>query len=98
MDLIALNIQRGRDHGLAPYNEYRALCNLRKAQTFEDLANEMPKEVIDRFKVIYENVNDIDLYSGGLSENPLDGAIVGPTFACIIGTQFKMLRKCDRFW
>lgn len=98
IDLIALNIQRGRDHGIPSYNNYRALCNLKRAATFEDLAREIPTEVIARFKRIYATVDDIDLFSGGMSERPLQGGLVGPTFACIIAIQFRQLRKCDRFW
>ncbi|KAJ8678537.1 hypothetical protein QAD02_014324, partial [Eretmocerus hayati] len=97
-DLIALNIQRGRDHGLPGYNQYRALCNLKRANSFEDLSREMAPEVIARLKKVYQSVDDIDLFPGGMSERPLQGGMVGPTFACIIAIQFRQTRKCDRFW
>ncbi|XP_037051362.1 uncharacterized protein LOC119085170 [Bradysia coprophila] len=98
IDLVSLNIQRARDHGIPSYNNYRALCNLKRAQTWEDLSREIPPEVITRFKRIYASPDDIDLFPGGMSERPLQGGLVGPTFACIIGIQFRQLRKCDRFW
>ncbi|KAF7278210.1 hypothetical protein GWI33_008704 [Rhynchophorus ferrugineus] len=98
VDLVALNIKRARDHGVPSYNNYRALCNLKRATSFEDLAREIPIEIIQRLKAIYPTVDDIDLFPGGMSERPLKGGIIGPTFGCIIATQFRQLRKCDRFW
>ncbi|XP_074027554.1 uncharacterized protein isoform X2 [Leptinotarsa decemlineata] len=98
IDLIALNIQRARDHGIPSYNNYRALCNLKRATSFEDLAREIPPEVITRLKRLYATVDDIDLFPGAMSERPLQGGLIGPTFGCIIAIQFRQLRKCDRFW
>ena len=97
LDLAALNIQRGRDHGLKSYNEYRVACNLKRAHAFDDLSREINLDVIKRLKQIYASVEDVDLFTGGLSEVPLKGALVGPTFACIIGIQFQKLKKCDRY-
>ena len=49
-------------------------------------------------KSVYKAVEDIDLFVGGLAEAPESGAIVGPTFACIIGAQFKLLMDGDRYF
>ena len=37
MDLIALNIQRGRDHGLPSYTEWRSACQLPSVKTFNKI-------------------------------------------------------------
>ncbi len=47
---------------------------------------------------VYTKPEDIELYPGGLSENPEPGGRMGPTFACIMGRQFKNLKEGDRFF
>ena len=79
--LGAINIQRGRDHGLRPYNDYRSLCGLNRASTFDDLTN-VPTVNLQRLRDNYADVNDIDLYTGGVSEVSVTGGNVGETFAC----------------
>jgi len=98
MDLASLNIQRGRDHGLAPYNIWREQCGLKRFTTWEQLEDVMDKRTVARLENVYEHVDDIDLFPGGMAEKPVVGGIVGPTFACVLGQQFLNLRKGDRFW
>ncbi|XP_042871401.1 peroxidase-like [Penaeus japonicus] len=98
MDLVALNIQRGRDHGLPPYNQWRKICNLPLARSFNDLRDVMDPSVINQLSLLYQNVNDIDLFIGGIAERPSAGSLLGHTFLCIVGDQFARLRLGDRFY
>ncbi|CAG2169339.1 unnamed protein product, partial [Oppiella nova] len=97
-DLPAMNIQRGRDHGIPGYVHYLRFCFNEQITSFEQLDQYMPSSQRQRFQQNYQHVEDIDLFSGGISELPMNGAIVGPTFACIIGTQFNHLKSGDRFY
>ena len=45
LDLMALNIQRGRDHGIPGYVEYRRICQVGKADSFNDLTSNISPQV-----------------------------------------------------
>jgi peroxidase len=87
IDLAAMNIQRGRDHGLPNYNTARRALGLAPLM-----------DVPDALLSIYTDVEDIDVWVGGLSEPRLPGAMVGETFHRILSDQFRRLRDGDRFW
>ncbi len=41
---------------------------------------------------------DMDLFTAGLAEHPVEGGVVGETFACVITSQFQRLMDGDRFF
>ncbi len=95
-DLASLNIQRGRDHGLPSYNAVRRLVGLRPARDWRDISPD--PQVRQRLASVYDSVDDIDLWVGGLCEPHVPGAMVGPVFHRILVEQFIRLRDGDRFW
>ena len=92
MDLASLNIQRGRDHGLAPYNAWRELCGQTRVESWKMLAQVFPSMNVARLQALYKDVDDIDVFIGGILEPPVNGSLLGPTFLCIIGDQFQRIR------
>ncbi|XP_037911151.1 uncharacterized protein LOC119651583 isoform X2 [Hermetia illucens] len=98
LDLAAINIQRGRDHGIPPYTSWREPCGLTPIQNWHDFEKVVGIASAKRISHAYRSVHDIDLFVGGIAERPVIGGLVGPTFACIIAQQFSNLRKGDRFW
>ena len=53
---------------------------------------------MDRLKLLYNDVDDIDLYVGGFLERRHLDSILGPTFKCIIADTFARLKIGDRFF
>ncbi|XP_053373326.1 peroxidase-like [Mercenaria mercenaria] len=96
-DLPALNNQRGRDHGLPGYNEYREYCGLPKATSFSELVDHLP-DVAALLENAYDCTDDIDLFVGLVTEKPSKGSQVGPVTQCLLAQQFKNLKDGDRFF
>ncbi|XP_068980285.1 peroxidasin isoform X2 [Bombus flavifrons] len=99
LDLAAMNIQRGRDHALPGYLEWRRFCNMSYVETFEDLAGEIRSaRVRQKLRELYGHPGNIDVWVGGVLEDQLPNAKLGPLFQCILLEQFKRTRNGDRFW
>ncbi|HYH20666.1 MAG TPA: peroxidase family protein [Azospirillum sp.] len=95
-DLAAINIQRGRDMGLETLNGTREALGMEPYDDFADITDDAA--TVEALKRAFKTVDEVDLWTGGLSEGHADGAVVGPTFQRIIADQFEALRDGDRFW
>ncbi|KAL1420959.1 hypothetical protein MTO96_004326 [Rhipicephalus appendiculatus] len=104
-DLMAVNIQRGRDHAIPDYKTARRLLGLKPDfNTFTEMGQnispmlyaENPKLFDEVLPDLYGNSTDnVDMWVGGLletSDRP------GPLFQTIIRDQFRRIRDGDRFW
>ncbi|CAG9796271.1 unnamed protein product [Diatraea saccharalis] len=93
LDLSAVDIARGRDQGLQPYNQYRKLCGLPYAHKFEDFHDVIFPDKVEQMRRIYYDVNDVDLMAAIYSEKLIDGGFVGPTLFCIIVQNMLQWRR-----
>ena len=76
-DLLAINLQRGRDHGLPSYNAYRKRCGLATLTSWNERPTEQDEVSWINLKDAYEKVDDIDLYLGGVSEKSVIDGVIG---------------------
>ena len=96
LDLASLNIQRGRDHGLPDYNSMRVVMGLDPVASFAEITADA--ETAEALAATYGDVNDIDLWVGGLAEDRVGDSQLGELFTAILAKQFAELRDGDRFW
>lgn len=95
-DLASLNIQRGRDHGIADYNQIRRDYGLHPVRSFDQINSD--SSVSSALASTYDSVDDIDAWVGLLAEEHSRGSMVGPTLSAILSDQFTRLRDGDRFY
>jgi hypothetical protein len=96
LDLISLNIQRGRDHGLGSYNQSRIDVGLPPAKSFSDISSD--PTVAARFASVYDSIDDVDVWPGAIAEDHVQGAMVGSLIYTVLVDQFTRLRDGDRFY
>lgn len=99
VDLLSINLARGREHGVGSYNNVRNFC-MQHQKFGKFYRGTMPAMMQGWQQIVnlYDSPQDIDLYVGILNEQHMPGAQVGPTAGCIIAEQFLALKKGDRFW
>lgn len=84
LDLASLNIQRGRDHALPGYTEWRRVCNLSVPQDFDELSTDISSaDVRNSLKQLYGHPGNID---SQLSLDVLDVSIL--SLSCELGVFF----------
>jgi hypothetical protein len=108
LDLASLNIQRGRDHGLPDYNSLRVAYGLLPKEKFLTdgvLADGVTPngvtsdpEVAVKLETVYDSVDNIDPWLGGLAEDHLPGSPLSELVATLLVDQFDRLRAGDRFF
>lgn len=77
---------------------WRSFCGLTAPDSIQELQEHISNTTVREIMqdVYGDDPSNVDLWVGGLLEDPLPNTQLGPTFRCIIGEQFKRLRNGDR--
>ena len=112
-DLMAINMQRARDHGLPDFNSARLAYGLDPVANFEGLnplygrVEEVTRSIENLREVYNNDISKCDIWACGLAETiPSDtsdmagGVPAGPgeLFTEVLFDQFMRIRHGDRFW
>lgn len=95
-DLIAMNLQRGRDHALPSYNELRWMFRMRPLTSFRRLTTN--RATASALQTAYGSIDKVEAFLGLLAEDHVGGASMGRTMMRIWEKEFGRLRDGDWFY
>lgn len=95
MDLCAMDIQRGRDHGVPHYGAIREAFGFSEITNYSEITSDA--EVASRLTQAYggQDLGHIDPFIGMLAEDHLPDSALGETMDAVIRDQFIRLRDGD---
>lgn len=95
-DLVALNLQRGRDHALRSYNDIRQRFRGSRANSFKQITRNI--EAQSRLATAYRTTDRVEAWVGLVAEDHMPRSSIGRTLFSIWRTEFLRLRDGDRFF
>ena len=98
MDLCAIDIQRGRDHGVPDYGAIRTAFGLENISSYSEITSD--SVVAENLALAYGNETPgyIDPLIGMLAEDHLPDSALGETMDALIRDQFTRLRDGDPYY
>jgi hypothetical protein len=96
LDLISLNLQRGRDMGLGDFNTVRTDFGLARVTSFAQITRDPALALA--LQQLFGSVDSIDPFAGMFAEDHVPGYNVGRTLLAVFTDQFRRARAGDRFW
>lgn len=96
-DLVALNLQRSRDHNLPSFSELRArFRGAGRLRNFRQISRN--RNVQSRLATAYGTPDKVEAWIGLVAEDHAPGSSLGPTMLGLWQREFTRLRDGDRFY
>lgn len=95
-DLIALNLQRSRDHHVPNFNKLRERFVGSRVSSFGQISSN--PTTARNLELAYGNVDNIEAWIGLMAEDKNRGVGVGRTLEALLKEEFTRLRDGDQFF
>jgi peroxidase len=96
LDLVALNIERGREKGLPSFNLIRQNFGLSPINDFSQITSDILLQ--QQLQQLYGTVDSIDAWIGLMAEDHQLNSIFGACMSEIMRHQFEAIRDGDRLY